>query len=467
MTQAAVLAAGAVYPAAAQVARQQAARWQILSSLNYNAEDDVNSFPEVRAYSDQCRTLPAPVAPHLQFDLCVQSWAYRLYAKSKIVVHYSIEGAAGITFVILRGEEALHDWKESPLRYQAYEYQTFLHGKGRAPDLGEDPFTAAADGDYFFVFGNLQRSRIKMNVTFVVESLVYDIPGDADDDDEVTTCDLRKHGKCSVYMPLFSRRYAVVATPDSFMGASVWHVTVSYGNRWRAYFLSVGVVLLVLLCTMACMKKRLQYQYDGYEEVRPGSPHAHFPGGSQNASGQDIDGGLHPDYSVGPWRPISSPPPPPPPLLAPQYSPFQMPSPEVPPGAPSGAGTAFPMPSFPYQDPANPNVSRDHMPHGYVAEGEATSAGDLAPSAPPMEKEPWNKDEKAAEKEKGTVTKPRHLRLENPCAVCFDAPKDAIFDPCGHRATCHGCAVRLQESKTAQCPICRVQINQVIKVFDT
>lgn len=39
------------------------------------------------------------------------------------------------------------------------------------------------------------------------------------------------------------------------------------------------------------------------------------------------------------------------------------------------------------------------------------------------------------------------------CLICFDAPKEAVFNPCGHYYTCMKCS---QQCKT--CPICRQRV---------
>jgi hypothetical protein len=40
------------------------------------------------------------------------------------------------------------------------------------------------------------------------------------------------------------------------------------------------------------------------------------------------------------------------------------------------------------------------------------------------------------------------------CCVCFDAPKQSVFVPCGHFYTCHACS-----SRCVSCPICRVKVE--------
>lgn len=51
------------------------------------------------------------------------------------------------------------------------------------------------------------------------------------------------------------------------------------------------------------------------------------------------------------------------------------------------------------------------------------------------------------------------------CAICLDAPKTVFFIPCGHAATCFACAKRLKHREMSCCPLCRVRIERIGKVF--
>ncbi|KAL7136238.1 hypothetical protein ABFS83_10G016400 [Erythranthe nasuta] len=50
------------------------------------------------------------------------------------------------------------------------------------------------------------------------------------------------------------------------------------------------------------------------------------------------------------------------------------------------------------------------------------------------------------------------------CAICFTAPKDCFFLPCGHSVACFQCATRIQKS-SASCPICRRSTRTVKKIY--
>ncbi|XP_021744721.1 uncharacterized protein LOC110710698 isoform X2 [Chenopodium quinoa] len=50
------------------------------------------------------------------------------------------------------------------------------------------------------------------------------------------------------------------------------------------------------------------------------------------------------------------------------------------------------------------------------------------------------------------------------CVICFDAPKDCFFIPCGHCATCFTCGIRIAEI-AGTCPICRRKMKKVRRIY--
>ncbi|XP_052116556.1 E3 ubiquitin-protein ligase APD2-like [Arachis duranensis] len=50
------------------------------------------------------------------------------------------------------------------------------------------------------------------------------------------------------------------------------------------------------------------------------------------------------------------------------------------------------------------------------------------------------------------------------CAICFDAPRDCFFLPCGHSAACFECGTRIAEA-AGTCPVCRRNMKKVRKIF--
>ena len=51
---------------------------------------------------------------------------------------------------------------------------------------------------------------------------------------------------------------------------------------------------------------------------------------------------------------------------------------------------------------------------------------------------------------------------DNTCIVCWSVQIDTVFIPCGHMACCQACANNLSPQI---CVVCRVPIQQVVKVF--
>nr|KYP33595.1 E3 ubiquitin-protein ligase rififylin [Cajanus cajan] len=50
------------------------------------------------------------------------------------------------------------------------------------------------------------------------------------------------------------------------------------------------------------------------------------------------------------------------------------------------------------------------------------------------------------------------------CAICFDAPRDCFFLPCGHCVACFACGSRIAEA-AGTCPVCRRNMKKVRKIF--
>ncbi|KAK8684657.1 hypothetical protein V6N13_040673 [Hibiscus sabdariffa] len=55
-------------------------------------------------------------------------------------------------------------------------------------------------------------------------------------------------------------------------------------------------------------------------------------------------------------------------------------------------------------------------------------------------------------------------RDEGPCTICLDAPSEAACVPCGHVAGCMSCLNEIKAKKWG-CPVCRAEIQQVIKLY--
>ncbi|KFK22532.1 hypothetical protein AALP_AAs66306U000100 [Arabis alpina] len=49
-------------------------------------------------------------------------------------------------------------------------------------------------------------------------------------------------------------------------------------------------------------------------------------------------------------------------------------------------------------------------------------------------------------------------------AICFDAPRDCFFLPCGHCVSCYQCGTKIAEA-SGSCPICRRKLKKVKRIF--
>eukprot|EP01127_Copromyxa_protea_P018313 TRINITY_DN5733_c0_g1_i2.p1 TRINITY_DN5733_c0_g1~~TRINITY_DN5733_c0_g1_i2.p1 ORF type:complete len:421 (-),score=75.90 TRINITY_DN5733_c0_g1_i2:84-1346(-) len=54
---------------------------------------------------------------------------------------------------------------------------------------------------------------------------------------------------------------------------------------------------------------------------------------------------------------------------------------------------------------------------------------------------------------------------DDSCKVCFDNPINTCIIPCGHLSVCLDCSQAIMASTRKQCPICQVDIAQIVKIF--
>ncbi|GJY42317.1 ankyrin repeat-containing protein [Tanacetum coccineum] len=50
------------------------------------------------------------------------------------------------------------------------------------------------------------------------------------------------------------------------------------------------------------------------------------------------------------------------------------------------------------------------------------------------------------------------------CVICLDAPVEGALIPCGHMAGCMSCLTEIKGKKMG-CPVCRTNIDQVIRLY--
>ena len=54
----------------------------------------------------------------------------------------------------------------------------------------------------------------------------------------------------------------------------------------------------------------------------------------------------------------------------------------------------------------------------------------------------------------------RNNNPDNDCTICMEKPINSVIIPCGHLCCCYKCGKEL-----ASCPICRANIEKIVKTF--
>ena len=57
------------------------------------------------------------------------------------------------------------------------------------------------------------------------------------------------------------------------------------------------------------------------------------------------------------------------------------------------------------------------------------------------------------------------LEVVHPCIICFENESCSLLLPCKHSKLCAKCALYFK--KLNQCPICKTEINKVVRIFWT
>lgn len=89
----------------------------------------------------------------------------------------------------------------------------------------------------------------------------------------------------------------------------------------------------------------------------------------------------------------------------------------------------------------------------------------FAPSAPPIPEEFLHEEVNSSPFESPTNIHEATVETgSSSCIICWGSPVEGACVPCGHMAGCMSCLYEIK-SKKGDCPICRVKIDQVIKLY--
>lgn len=53
------------------------------------------------------------------------------------------------------------------------------------------------------------------------------------------------------------------------------------------------------------------------------------------------------------------------------------------------------------------------------------------------------------------------------CVICLMRRRRSAFVPCGHRVCCHYCAISVAREGTPRCPVCRQEIRNSLRIYDS
>lgn len=382
-----------------------------------------------------------------------ESWSFWFNKGSTMSVKYGIQRGTALYAVVLSGEDNMQTWKSDPLGFAGFEYRRYASGQGGFT------FTAPRTGLYYLAFGNVHNQAILVNVFLDVQSRMYDFS------DSLARCEVTPSGRPCVARLTGWRTCAVLMAPTAYANDEVWPVSISHTPRLLTHLYLIGIVWLITFV----FRVRLQMAENRPEEPAPGSlPHQEqAPGAPESGpEAQSRQPGWrdHVRATLSSWThpgATSAPLPPPHPPTE-QQSTSHTPAPNpYPPTDTSGS----PGEEQPWEPPSKPAPS----PLG----GGGGGGGDHpAPTAPPAEPVEFAEEHYISRDgdegpgyafaDKGKSAVPE----KDLCSICMDAKRDAILLDCGHRATCYSCGLRLLQTGSPSCPICRRSIRRVVKIYD-
>lgn len=294
-----------------------------------------------------------------------KEWALFLNKGSKVDISYSIKslGATPLSLVIAQGTESLIEWIDDPSYPNTTLSWNIINGSGNIQQ--EIPTSSS----YYIAVGNFNSEEVKVELKFIVKSLIYDIS------QAYYSCPLSNH-LCSLQLFLMGTTTAVLTSPGPAEGASDedWYVKLSYGPRWIIYIIGSGVMTVLLLlalrlCNMFRPPGRDGYQAGEIESER--TPLLSQKDDDSSSWGSSYDSNSHEEEDLEKWLAVN------------------------------------------------------------CIEGKSVAEGE---------------------------------NLRRLCVICFDAPRDCFFLPCGHCAACYTCGTRIAE-EVGVCPICRRSLKKVRKIF--
>ncbi|KAF9665607.1 hypothetical protein SADUNF_Sadunf16G0140600 [Salix dunnii] len=192
----------------------------------------------------------------LYFFYKPSEWVLFLNKGSKVDISYSIKspGASPLSLVIAQGTESLIEWIDDPSYPNTTLSWNIINGNGSI--LHEIPTSST----YYIAVGNLNSEEVKVELKFIVKSLIYDIS------QAYYSCPLSNH-LCSLQLFLFGTTTAVLTAPGPSEGVSNedWYVKLSYSPRWIIFIIGSGVMTALLLLALRLCNWCRPSGRDGYQ----------------------------------------------------------------------------------------------------------------------------------------------------------------------------------------------------------
>lgn len=53
------------------------------------------------------------------------------------------------------------------------------------------------------------------------------------------------------------------------------------------------------------------------------------------------------------------------------------------------------------------------------------------------------------------------------CVICLMRRRRSVFIPCGHLVCCQGCAISVESEVAPKCPVCRQEVRDSVRIFES
>ncbi|XP_073008224.1 E3 ubiquitin-protein ligase APD2-like isoform X1 [Typha latifolia] len=168
-----------------------------------------------------------------------KEWMYYLNRGAQVEIAYNVksEKSFPLNLIIAQGKESLLQWIENPSHPNTTLSWNLIQGNGVIKKNIEKSY------DYYVAVGNLNSLDIEVQLSFRIQSLLYNTTG------AFYKCSLDQK-LCVLRLFFFKANVAILASgPRKLQDgqSDEWYVKLSYGPRWITYFVGSGLMTAVIL----------------------------------------------------------------------------------------------------------------------------------------------------------------------------------------------------------------------------